>query len=257
MASLGQDLKRERELRGISLREIADSTRISLKFLQALEDDRIENMPGGFFIRAILRSYARAIGLDEHQVLNKYEEMRLFNEQLQYQEARRAPRPAGPAGRRTVLLVIVAVIAVVVAAALLYLFVLTPRKDQPPAAKVPLQAAPGSLPLTPAPNSRQLAIDPAAEEASSLIADFRFNEETWLQVYADGNPVWDGIKRTGESLRVSAERELVINCGNAGGPALVLNGKKARPLGAPGTVRKDVRISLENWREYLLPEAEH
>jgi transcriptional regulator with XRE-family HTH domain len=255
MASLGQDLKRERELRGISLREIADSTRISLKFLQALEDDRIENMPGGFFIRAILRSYAKSIGLDEHQVLNKYEQMRLFDEQLQYQEARRAARPAGPPGRRKILLLLIAGIAVIVAAALLFWLVLSPQRGLP-AAKPPLQTAPNSVSLSPAPSARQLLIEPPVEEVRSLALDFSFNEDTWLQVYADGNPAWDGVKRPGESLQVNAERELVINCGNAGGTALVLNGKKARPLGPPGTVRKDIRISLENWREYLLPERE-
>jgi cytoskeletal protein RodZ len=257
MASLGQDLKRERELRGISLREIADTTRISLKFLQALEDDRMEFMPGGFFIRAILRSYAKSVGLDEHQVLNKYEEMRLFDEQLQYQEARRAARPTGLPGRRKMLLLLIAAMAVIAAAALLYLLVLAPRRGQPPTAKSPLQTVPDSASLVPVPNPRQLAVDPAAEEVGSLTLDFSFNEETWLQVYADGNPAWDGVKRPGESLRVNAERELIINCGNAGGAALVLNGKKARPLGRPGTVRKDIRISLENWREYLLTEEEN
>ncbi len=257
MASLGQDLKRERELRGISLREIADSTRISLKFLQALEDDRMDIMPGGFFIRAILRSYAKSIGLDEHQVLNKYEEMRLFDEQLQYQEARRAARPARFRGRRKILPLVIAVIAVIVAAALLYFLVLSPRRGSPPTAKPPLQTTPQPVPLSPAPSPRQETVQPAVEKIKGLALDLSFNEETWLQVFADGNPAWDGVKRAGESLQVKAEQELVINCGNAGGAALFLNGKKARPLGPPGTVRKDIRISLENWREFLLPEEEN
>jgi transcriptional regulator with XRE-family HTH domain len=91
MASLGQDLKRERELRGISLQEIADSTRISLRFLQAVEEDRLDIIPGPFFVRAILRSYARNVGLDENQVLNRYQEKVMFEEQLEYQEARKRP----------------------------------------------------------------------------------------------------------------------------------------------------------------------
>jgi transcriptional regulator with XRE-family HTH domain len=86
MASLGQELRRERELRGISLREIADSTRISLRFLQAIEDDQFGRIPGEFFVRAILRSYAKGVGLDEHQVLNRYQEMQSFEEQQQERE---------------------------------------------------------------------------------------------------------------------------------------------------------------------------
>jgi len=257
MASLGQDLKRERELRGISLREIADSTRISLKFLQALEDDRIDIMPGGFFIRAILRSYAKSIGLDEHQVLNKYEEVRLFDEQLHYQEAKRAARPAGLGGRRKLLPLLIAAAAVIAGAALLYWLILSPHSGPSPGAKTPQQTALQPVPLSRAPSPRQLDIQPAVEEVKGLVLDLSFQEEMWLQIFADGNPAWDGIKRAGESLRVKAEQELVINCGNAGGAALVLNGKKAKPLGPPGTVRKDIRISLENWREFLLPEEEN
>jgi len=257
MASLGQDLKRERELRGISLREIADSTRISLKFLQALEDDRIDIMPGGFFIRAILRSYAKSVGLDEHQVLNKYEEMRLFDEQLQYQEARKAARPAGFGGRGKLLPLLIAAAVVIAATALLFWLVLSPRGGPSPAAKPPPQSALQPVPLSPAPSAREPDIQPAVEEIDGLALDLSFQEETWIQVFADGSPVWDGIKPAGESLQVKARQELVINCGNAGGAALVLNGKKARPLGPPGTVRKDIRIGLENWRAFLLPGQEN
>ena len=47
--SFGENLRRERELRGIELRDIADATKISMRFLQALEQDRPEILPGGIF----------------------------------------------------------------------------------------------------------------------------------------------------------------------------------------------------------------
>ena len=49
MGSFGENLRRERELRGVSLREIADGTKITLRFLQALEEDRVDVLPGGLF----------------------------------------------------------------------------------------------------------------------------------------------------------------------------------------------------------------
>ena len=95
MASLGQDLKRERELRGISLKEISSSTKISLRFLQALEEDRLDILPGNFFIKAILRTYAKFIGLEEDYVLNKYYEASLEQEQsLESKQTKRKTRPA-------------------------------------------------------------------------------------------------------------------------------------------------------------------
>ena len=74
MASLGQELKRERELRGISLKEIAEATKINLRFLRSLEENQFDLLPGKFFIRGIIRSYAGYLGLEEHAILNLYQE---------------------------------------------------------------------------------------------------------------------------------------------------------------------------------------
>ena len=64
MGSFGENLRRERELRGVSLREIADNTKISIRFLEALEEDRVDVLPGGLFPRSFVRQYATFVGLD-------------------------------------------------------------------------------------------------------------------------------------------------------------------------------------------------
>jgi cytoskeleton protein RodZ len=70
--SLGANLKRERELRGISLQEIANETKISLRLLEALESDRYDLLPGGIFRKSFLKSYAEYLGMNEEQVLHEY-----------------------------------------------------------------------------------------------------------------------------------------------------------------------------------------
>jgi cytoskeleton protein RodZ len=70
--SLGANLKRERELRGISLEEIAKATKISRRLLEALELDRFDSLPGGIFRKSFLKSYARYLGMNEEQVLHEY-----------------------------------------------------------------------------------------------------------------------------------------------------------------------------------------
>ncbi len=72
MTSPGQELKQDREARGISLKAVADTTRISRRYLEAVESDRLDLLPGGFFIKGILRAYAGAVGLDEAAVLERY-----------------------------------------------------------------------------------------------------------------------------------------------------------------------------------------
>ena len=64
MGSFGENLRRERELRNVALRDIAEATKISERFLKALEEDRIDLLPGGMFPRAFVRQYSRYLGLD-------------------------------------------------------------------------------------------------------------------------------------------------------------------------------------------------
>jgi cytoskeletal protein RodZ len=257
MASLGQELKRERELRGISLQEIADSTRINLRFLQAIEEDKLDIIPGHFFIRAILRSYAKSIGIDENQVLNKYQEIYTFEEQLQYGESPERPKPR----RRPVSqlfnrkIVRWAALAAAIFGILLifvYILFLTPEKKPPVTAESAQPAAQVDVPKpSPPPEPEH-----PAEEVKGLHLEMTFIEETWLHVYADGQSVWDGVKGMGERLEVRAEREVRLNVGNAAGPDLTINGQKAKPFGPRGAVRLDILITLENYLDFLIAGPE-
>lgn len=68
----GEKVKRAREERGVSLRQIADVTRISVRALEALERNDISRLPGGIFSRAFVRSYAAEIGLDPEQTVKEF-----------------------------------------------------------------------------------------------------------------------------------------------------------------------------------------
>ncbi|MGB7296598.1 MAG: RodZ domain-containing protein [Candidatus Aminicenantales bacterium] len=253
MASLGQELRRERELRGISLREIADSTRISLRFLQAIEEDRLDRIPGAFFVRAILRSYARGIGIDEHQVLNRYQETQAFAEQPQdRKDPSKGARPPRSRvfSRKWLILVLGAVAVIALGLALHSVFSASPEKELSALPETSLPAsAPVSIAESPAP------AEATVEEIKGLVLQVDFIEETWLQIYADGESIWDGIKTTGESLEVTARREVLLSIGNAGGIGLTINGRKARSLGPRGAVRTDVRITPENCRDFLAEDT--
>jgi len=73
MASFGEGLRREREMRGITLEEISAHTKISIHFLQAIEADDLGKLPGGIYTRNFIRAFARYLGLDEERVMNEYQ----------------------------------------------------------------------------------------------------------------------------------------------------------------------------------------
>jgi len=74
--NFGERLKREREMREVSLKEVTVATRIGSRFLEALENEDWAKLPGGVFNRGFVRSIARYLGLDEEDLLAEYDEAR-------------------------------------------------------------------------------------------------------------------------------------------------------------------------------------
>jgi cytoskeletal protein RodZ len=137
MESIGHYLRTERELRQLSLEELAQTTRIPLKSLQLLEDDRLDGLPGDVFVRGFVRSYAKAVGLPSEDVLRRYEE-----------SSRPSRNPTAPAlplvgpgdrGRRFGLAIALVILLILFTLALS--IVLRPRHRDAP---VELSRAPGA-----------------------------------------------------------------------------------------------------------------
>src|SRR5213082_591821 len=72
LASFGEELRREREIRGISVKEIADATKISKRFLEAIERNDHKTLPAPVFTRGFVREYARYLGLNTEEMVNRY-----------------------------------------------------------------------------------------------------------------------------------------------------------------------------------------
>jgi cytoskeleton protein RodZ len=87
--SLGEYLKRERELRQISLEEVAEGTKIAIYRLRAMEAGRWEELPAEVFVKGFIKSYAEFIGLVPEDVILRYQEIHATDESLD--------EPTGPA----------------------------------------------------------------------------------------------------------------------------------------------------------------
>ena len=72
MSSFGERLRREREMRGVSLDDIAEATKIGTRSLRALEDEHFELLPGGIFNKGFVRAYAKYLGLNEEEMVADY-----------------------------------------------------------------------------------------------------------------------------------------------------------------------------------------
>lgn len=72
MGAFGEGLRREREMRNISLDEIAATTKIGTRLLRALEEEQFDLLPGGIFNKGYVRAYAKYVGIDEEKAIAGY-----------------------------------------------------------------------------------------------------------------------------------------------------------------------------------------
>lgn len=164
--SLGRELRRAREVRGISIEQIAQETKINERYLLALEADRLDLLPGQLYARNFVRAVARTIGADEEELLDYFSyQVRL----TQDFEATREDQRTAHAARRGLVVALVTVAAVILIAILTMLV-----KDKAPEADAPAPAtrpqrlgqAPGALsPSTPAEPARETDAGRASDTA--------------------------------------------------------------------------------------------
>ena len=83
LASFGEELRREREIRGISLKEISDATKISRRFLEAIERNEHRSLPAPVFTRGFVREYARYLGLSSDEIVNRYNSAAASDERIE------------------------------------------------------------------------------------------------------------------------------------------------------------------------------
>ncbi len=249
MASIGQELKKEREARGLSLKGIADSTRITLMYLEAIETDRLDIFPGEFFVKGIVRSYAKAVGLDEDQLVERYRRAGLLS--AGGPESARGPgsEPRITKRQKLSLAGLAAIVLVIVTFAAYFLTrpgkhaALPETREAIPQVQLQAAVTPSVTEPVPAPVPK--------EEEKGLNLELSFHERTWIQVYADRKLALDGIKLRGEKARVTAQNELIIHLGNAGGLDYSINGRPGKAFGRSGAVVKNIRITPDNTAEFV------
>jgi cytoskeleton protein RodZ len=232
MPSFGENLKRQRELRGIELREISEATKISLRFLQALETDRVDILPGGIFRRSFVREYARHVGLDADRLVAEFAHAHGDDAP----EKKAAHSPSAGFYRRLFL-------AVALAAAGAGAWGITRGSVRP--AVVPIVAV--ARPQVFASDGLLSATSqPVTPVAGSMVLTLTAREDCWVRVEAEGRVLLEATLASGRSETVQTASEMVLSVGNAAALDVRINDRLAQPLGARGEVRKNIVINKES-----------
>jgi cytoskeletal protein RodZ len=243
MASFGENLRRERELRGVDLRDIAEATNISLRFLQALEQDRADVLPGGIFPKAFVRQYATYLGLDPDRLVTEYA----------YAHGGASPAGAGAVSRRASSGGLAAVFVGLILAGGVALFAsaragLLARHTaapEPEPAESPMTTMPADR-VYPPPAPSTVAAAPGAPLTGALVLSLNARQDCWVEVQLDGTTALSRILAQGETQRLEAQSQIVLSVGNAGGITFTVNDRPGISLGREGEVKRNIVITKDS-----------
>src|SRR5262245_14242910 len=225
MATLGQQLKKLREERGISMHEIAESTHLGVRFLEAIENDAYDILPGGVFNRAFVRKFAKEVGFDEEQAVKLYEE------QLEEQGGEPERRyqlgvedfESKPTSGNGLILSFVALIILGALAYAAYQY-FTPPVTPSGGTLVTETSTPSPTPagaVTPASGTPDASaspsqspsptVSPTPEAGGPMRVQFTApTEDVWLSVKPDGEKAQQMILKTGETREFNVNEKLVL-----------------------------------------------
>ena len=223
MPNIGALLQKARSARGLELEEVAEATRIHIRYLAALESECFDELPGGAYARSFLREYAKYLGLDPELFLEELDSRLEKSEPgpLMLIPQRRSTRP------RLVLLLVAACALVV---ALIAWNAGRGNQSQKLAAAHNTRPAKSALHAVRVPTSR------AAEQAQLVVVASR--GACWLSVHAgseSGPALYEGTLQQTRTLRF-AHRRLWIRLGAPWNLEARLNGRPVRLPSSPGPV---------------------
>lgn len=261
--SFGTWLRRQRELREITLREIADTSKISLRYLQALEEDRFDLLPAPVFAKGFLRQYARYVGLDPEETVNFFLDARGQKEEESV-EVTPKPQRSGPTWSYAAVALVVALLLMALVWGLLRLNqegTVPPGDGSPDAAAeaTPVRTgADAEVPgagdeAAPAPAD---AAAPAAEAApppstapptpiAPLVVTLDFRGNCWVRAAVDGRFREARVYTQGESLQLPAEGQVSLELGNVFEVVAEVNGWPFALHDGSGPEVRRISIDLE------------
>jgi cytoskeleton protein RodZ len=267
LPSFGEKLKREREKRAVTLEQISVSTKIGTRMLQALEEDKFSQLPGGIFNKGFVRAYARCVGMDEDQAVAEYLEASgdaPARIEAAAELERSSPEPAGDRSSRDLPWGLFAAVLLLVA---LVLSIWSYRKREHRAPSGTTNSTPQSL-QTPSPASdaspkTALAASNSGSAVtpvkSQILPDLQARtpppdttspaqpgeftvliqarEDSWVSITADGKVLLSDMLLAGDQRSVHGRKQVVIRSGNTGAVNFLFNGKKLAPQGDFGEVK--------------------
>jgi hypothetical protein len=237
MDTIGNLLRTERLKKKLEIVDVEQATGIRAMYVKALEEGRYDVLPGVVYVKGFIRNYGNYLELDGGHLVQLYTEANAKTEQLPIGESPVATTAEVRTGSGKKTLSVVAVALILIAAAWgLYEWQkgLTPQHDPAPQSRpVATAVAPPAAPAS------TVAYPPAGATVTpvkAVVLVARYTDRCWTSVIADGKTIYEGIPQAGVTMTWEADRQILLNLGNAGAVELSYNGQPQGKLGERGDV---------------------
>lgn len=285
MDSFGEYLKRERELRGVTLEEISKTSNISKTFLKSLENDDFENLPAEVFVKGFIRCYAENTGMDGNEAILAYNSFIANKRSSETVSEVPTEIPAKSNVKMPYLLAIA--IFVVVSSLAVFYYVEKNREIKPSSVSernIPqnadeigmedsknnieialdsntteeeslillegIDAQPPEesiLEIIPTPPSTEIEETPDKKEVTDILTlSMIATEDAWISLAIDDAEKKEALLEAGETARWKAKEKFVVSLGNAAGTQLKLNGKEISLPKSSSNILRNFAITLDN-----------
>ncbi|SPF50767.1 Transcriptional regulator, XRE family [Candidatus Desulfosporosinus infrequens] len=247
MAGEGQVLRAAREKKEWSYMETEETTKIRVRYIQALEEEEYGILPGTTYIKGYLRTYAKQLGLNPEEIMGLYNSS-IFPEDKPVLESPPRLVKVRSLGVRPVILGSMAILVVVLVITIASLYQPGKKIASSPYSPPALPSAPitEAVKQVPSPQVVPNSENVAAATQDGLTAQLVFIQPCWIEVSVDGQSPFQGTFTAGTNKEVKGTSKIeLLTLGNAGGLTVTLNGKTLPSLGKSGQVVHNVILTTD------------
>lgn len=240
-------LRLARESKGLSHRQVADATKLSVRAIEQLERDQLSGLPGGIYRRSIIKSVAREVGLNPDEVLSDF--ATLHPEHLPSPPSVVVAEPKAVTSFNKVLTIVSAVLPMFAAILYIALPVTRAMVSSPPEPVVfERRIEPVRAEIVPIGGFTEATV--SLLRPVPVVVTLTISSRCQLRVVADGNEIIGRTMQQGETVSIDLGDELLLLGDNAAAVQFSINGRAGRLLGESGDLLS-TRIGRDDYQDFL------
>jgi len=235
--TVGEILRSEREKKGLSIKEIELATSIRTIYISAIEEGNYDIIPGEVYLKGFIRNYSNILGLDGQHIVDLYRQSQqnsiTSNEEIVPNVNNSSVKQPNKKTNHSIKWLTVSLLVICVVGGAWWWLLDNPKSIQEP--KVDKQQV-QSAPIIPSQVIKEQSAMPPTPAIKPVTIIAKYTDQCWTSVTADNKMIYEGTVHSGETLTWTAEQNITIKAGNAGGVDIVYNGQSLGKLGTKGEV---------------------